>query len=1760
MVSLAGYENFIQIHDSSNSQVYRARRIEDGQLIILKFLNQDYPSSEQIRRYKQEYYLTCQLEAPGIIKAYRLEEWQRSYAIALEDFGGISLKQWLQERKKLSLEEFLEIAIAITESLGQIHAHNIIHKDINPANIVFNPETKELKIIDFGISTQLSRESPTLKNPHVLEGTLAYISPEQTGRMNRELDYRSDFYSLGVTFYELLVNRLPFVTREPMELVHSHIAKQPESPHEKKIEIPRVISNIVMKLMAKTAEERYQSAWGLKADLETCFQELQRGDRISEFILGSRDLSDRFQIPQKLYGRQEQVEQLLASFERVSEGAAEMMLVAGYSGIGKSVVVNEIYKPITRQKGYFISGKFDQFKRDIPYTALIQAFQELLRQLLTESERQLQCWQQKLLEALGKNARVIIDVIPEVELIIGEQPSVPQLTPTQSQNRFNFVLQNFIGVFARKEHPLAIFIDDLQWADLASLKLLELLMSDRDRQYLFLIGAYRDNEVSTTHPLIQTLERIREQEANVEAIALKPLEINWVNQLIADTLKCSIEESHPLAELAFDKTHGNPFFLTQLLQSLYKERLLSFTSNSGRWQWDIEQIQTVGITDNVVELMVGKIEKLAEETQNPLKIAACIGNQFDLEILSFVNGTSMSDTAIALQPALEQGLILPLNDAYKLLILPNDEIPRASETSPVSIPYKFSHDRVQQAAYALIPDAQKQQVHLQIGQLLLQNTAPDEWEENIFDLVNQLNIGADLIAAVSQRNQLARLNLIAGKKAKESTAYQAAARYLNTGLQLLASDSWQREYELTLALHVEAIGAEYLNAEFARAEQLAAVVLERSRTTLDRVEVYEIQSQSYRSQGQFQRAIDITLEILAQLGIVLPPQPDREDIEAEEKAVELLLQDKRIDDLANLPEMKDPRQLAVVRMLLSIIVVSLLINYSLHLMIVFSLVKLFIQYGNSSLSAGGYIFYGQYLSGRKGDTNAGYEFGKLSLSLLDKFESWQLKVMCRHIFDGFIKHWKDDARETIDSVREDINQGIENGDLEYSGYSIARYNMHMLLTGENLKKIGIESEKFIKTIRKIKQTSAFIHTGITRQVVLNLSKISDYQLKLIGDNFNEEKNLPILIQAKNMIGLFWFYTAKTMLMYLFKNYEGAIENANSAAQYLSPSAGMIVTVVYNFYDSLASLAIADRQQLTERRQILKKVSSNQKRLKKWADGAPINYRHKYDLVAAEQARVLGRNALARDYYDRAIEGAKKHGFIHEEAIAYERGAEFYFAIGREEIGWLYIKNAHYAYQRWGAVAKVQDLEVEYPELLRPTTSPTGKVTITSSSDSSDGEELDLATVIKSTNALSSEIVLEKLLATLMNILVENAGAERGILILPRSENLLVEATKETDSENVSILQSLPIEEFARLSTKIVRYVARTRETVVLNHAINKGNFTDDAYIQQYQCQSIACTPLINQSKLQGIIYLENNLTTGAFSEGRMELLRTLATQAAISLENARLYDACVRFVPGQFLSLLEKESIVDVKLGDRVEREMTVLFSDIRDFTTISEQMTPEENFAFINGYLGRMEPLIQQYGGFIDKYIGDAIMALFGNSPDDALQAAIAMLEALKTYNDDRQANNRPPIRIGIGLHTGRLMLGTVGGADRMDGTAIGDSVNLSSRVEGLTKTYGIPLLITHQTFLSLKNPFEYDFRFIERVMAKGKAKAVSLFEIFSADSPDLRERKNATKGTFEAGVMLFHQQAFREAARCFAECLEYCQGDRAARSYWERCQQYIS
>ncbi|GAB1543319.1 AAA family ATPase [Scytonema sp. NUACC21] len=1521
-ISLPGYLLNECLHEGIDTAIYRGRRESDLSTVIIKTINAEYPTLEEITRLRHEYkILQTLVDIKGIAKVYSLEHYGNNSAIILEDFWGISFQKLLT-LGKLPVLPFLSIAIQLADILYGIHKNHIIHKDINPQNILLDSDSLTVKLIDFSIASRLAKENSCITNPERLEGTLAYISPEQTARMNRSVDYRTDFYSLGVTFYEMLTGQLPFKTTDALELVHCHIAKNPTPPHEVDPEIPKPVSEIVLKLMAKAAEDRYQNALGLKADLETCLYQLQSQGRIAEFTLGELDRSGQFLIPQKLYGRIQEVRSLLEAFGRVSTGSTEMMLVSGYSGIGKTSVVNEIHKPIVRQRGYFISGKFDQFKKNIPYAALIQAFQTLIHQILTQSPEKIANWKQNLLAALSPNAQIIIDVIPELEHIVGSQLPVPELGATEFHNRLHRVFQQFFDVFAKLEHPLVLFLDDLQWADAASLKLIENVICNTDSKYLLLIGAYRDNEVSPTHPTIITIEKIRSRKALVKNIVLQPLTFDNICELLSDTLNktltlqsSSLYESDrnrikDLAELIYNKTQGNPFFLTQMLQTLYTEGLLHFNFALRQWEWDILQIQAVGITDyNVVELVVRNLQKLPNSTQEVLKLAACMGHQFTLENLAAVNKISLQDTANALWEALQSGLILPLSQAYKIPMVLKKLEQEHWQVDDFKISYKFLHDRVQQAAYSLIPDDQKQKTHLSIGCLLLQKNPDSALEENIFDIVNQLNIGLELMTQASEKEHLASLNLIAGSKAKQATAYEAAVKYLNIGLRLISETTWSTNYDLALHLYTATAEAEYLNTNYERAKQLSDIVLAKARQPLEKIKVYETQIQFYIAQNQMLEAVNTALEALKLLRISLPKAPSKCNIIGNSLITKMIVAAKGIDNLAQLPEMTDPYKIAAMRVLITVLVPAYLTTPNLFPLVTFKMVNLSVRYGNSPQAAYGYALYGWLLCGALGDIKSGYEFGQLAMKLLERFDNTELKCKVVNIFNAFVRHWKEHGREIIPAFVDSLKMSLEAGDIEYAGYSSINYCHYTFLLGEDLDSVISSHKPYINLMRKLKQEYVIHSISTVGQTIANLLSESANSCRLIGAIFNEEEMVPVFQEANIMTSLFMTYFYKAMLLYLFKQYDQSVENAELAERYTASILGFMTLATHNFYYSLALLASYQNQQNPKaQKRILQKVETNQKKMINWAEHAPDNYRHKYELIEAEKARVLGNHAKAISHYKEAIQGAAQSGYLQEEALANELVAEFYFARSQEAIAEVYLIKSYYGYIRWGANAKVKDLESRYPDffsriLQRENIKLDISQTIVTAKSTIHSEALDVAAVAKALQAIASESDFDKLLAKLMLVTVESAGASKGVLLLSKAGQLKPVAaiahpvlSVNNELELITTKPSAPVEYEVRLLSSptkteslpelpvsVINYVERTQKTLVLNHARDEGIFINDPYILKTQPKSIYCCPLIHQEQFIGLLYLENDLSVGVFTNTRLEVLQLLASQAGISL-------------------------------------------------------------------------------------------------------------------------------------------------------------------------------------------------------------------------------------------------------------------------------------
>jgi predicted ATPase/signal transduction histidine kinase len=1484
---IAGYQVQEKIYESRNSLVYRAHQKTENRPVVLKVLKQDYPPPKKIAAFKREFELTCSLQGEGIIRAYNLTADQNRLVMVLEDCGGVSLAQALQT-KRLPLAELLPLAVQVADIVKQVHDQHVIHKDVNPSNIVWNPATGQLKLIDFCVATRLTRENPVLLYPTLVEGTLAYMSPEQTGRMNRAVDYRTDLYSLGVTLYELLTGQLPFSAADALAFVHAHIAQQPTPPHEIIPAIPRSLSDIVMKLLAKNTDDRYQSAYGLKADLEECLRQWQAARRVEFFPLGQHDVVDSFRLPQKLYGREQDVNILLTAFARVSQGASEMLLVSGQAGVGKTTLVHEVCRPITQEGGYFISGKFDQFQKDMPHAPLVQAFRSLLRQILTEREEQIVVWRNALIAALGSTLPVVIDIVPEVELIVGPQPVSPPLPPAEAQKRFYLALQNFVRVFAGSGHPLVIFLDDLQWADVASLDLLRLLLTAPENRYLLVICAYRDSEVTGAHPVQLTLDDIHKEGGSVSHIGLGPLSLRDTQQLIGDMFACTPGQAKPLAELMLAKTAGNPFFLNELLKSLYTAGLITFDVQHRGWRWDIARIRAQNITNNVIELMARKMQGLGGEAQGALKLAACLGNQFDLRILAAVCGQPLTKTAANLWPTLVEGLIVPLSDAYRLADL---EVQGLADEAAIEC--KFAHDRIQYAAYALIPEADRPFVHRQIGQCLLRGMGPDERERKVFDLLNHLNMGRGLIQLHAELGELAALNLMAGRKAKAAAAYKAAHTYLQTGLELLGEEGWTRWYELTLALHEEAAEAAYLGGDYVQMDELTKVVLQHAKTLLDKVKVYECSIEaSYAEQSRIKEGIRIGLEVLELLGIQLPEKPTPADIWCGLEETRLTLAGKDIEDLINLPPMTDPYKLATIRILMRLFSPAFVGSPELFALINCSAVNLSVKYGNTPLSARAYAAYGLIVCGGVGDIDTGYRFGKLALHMLERFNAKDIEASAILMVNVFVRHWKEHIKETLRPLLEAYKSGLETGAVEWAALAAFSYTFQAYWIGRELTELEGEMRKYGTAIDELKQDTILHLNSLFRQAVLNLMGRADNPRQLNGESYDEEMRLPLLLEANNVNALCMVYLHKLVLCYLLQDYPQAAVHALITEKYLPGTQGTPAVPIFHYYDSLVRLALFPDTSESGRRDLLGKVAANQEKMQNWAQHAPMNYLHKFYLVEAERARVLGNDHDAREYYDQAIDLAREHGYVNEEAVANELAAKFYLARGQERIAQHYLHDAHYAYTRWGALAKVKDLEACYPQFLTPIASnalPVTRGTFASGTGQRLSHAFDLTSVLKASQAISGEIHREKLLSTLMGIVLENAGAQRGLLLLEKEGHLRVVAEQTIGQIETAKLLSLPVETYEELPLAIIHYVARTKEPLTLNDATQEDLFRTDPYITTKTPKSILCIPLLSQNRLLGLIYLENNLATGAFTPDRLEIVNLLSAQAAISIENADLY-------------------------------------------------------------------------------------------------------------------------------------------------------------------------------------------------------------------------------------------------------------------------------
>lgn len=1456
MRKIPGYTIKETLENSRSGFVYRATTEHGNTTVIIKVLKTAYLSASEIARFKREYELIRKSEAPGIIKTLDLKDHNGTFALVLEDCSGVPLGSFMQARK-IELKTFLDIAIQLAETLGHLHKSGVIHRNITSYSILFDVKKGKVKMTDFGAVAELTRENDDIYDPGVIREFLAYMSPEQTGRMNRTIDYRTDLYSLGIVFYEMLTGRIPFESSDPLGMIYSHIARRPLRPSGLVNDLPRPISDMVMKLLCKSAEDRYQNAFGLMTDLRECLERLEKTGRINPFKIARRDISMKFKLPETIVGRKREAELLLSAFDRVSRGEKEMALVSGEPGIGKSALINEMLRPTAARKGYFISGKCEPLRRDVPYSSVIQAFQGLIRQILTESRQRLDVWRRELQEVLGSNGKVIADVIPEIELIIGKQRAVLELGPDESINRFNRIFKGFTRVFAQREHPLVLFLDDVQWADSAGLHLIENLINAPDIRFLFLICAYRDGEVTDTHPVRRMLTRIEQQDIHIDNVCLSVLSVSDTDEMMADFLrnKRSIEFS----EVVQKKTGGNPFFVKQFLEMLYRESLLKLDPAEG-WRWDLDKIEQAQVTDNVVDLMVAKIVGLPPGSRKMLEICACIGNRFEPETISRLLDESVESTMVHLNEAISLGLINRSDGVYM-----------------------FHHDRIHEAAYLLIPEERRIRLHHHIGKIFLEQKDEAELGDKIYYIVNQLNIGRKLLRA-RERVQLARLNLKAGLKAKKSAAYDAADGFLRRGMELLPPDRWDREYDLSLSLYLERGETAYLTNKPEEAELIFKTVLGEAKTPLDKTRVYEVKISTYTALHQYRDALELGKIALKKLGVGIPEKITRLHVAREFLRARVAMKHQAVEDLIRLPKLSDPRKLATARILMACVQPSYIRSPECLIIVILKLLNLTLKHGNSSYAAYAYAAYAAALCGIFGKIDQGYRFGRLALRLLDQYKAVELRCSVYFILGNYVTHWKEPAAESLKYFIEAYRTGYETGgDLTYTSMSLLHRNLVPFWSGNTIAHIISKLEKdypYIKQLQHVRSIQAY---ELWYHLMLNFSTPPKDVRSLSARICDDRQIWSEWVRVNNRTALGYFTVVKQAMSYICGDFKEAVNLAREAKGYLESIYSTIFVVEHFFYQSLALLAGYPDAEKTEQKAYLKQVGKNQKKMRKWAAHAPCNFADKYFLVEAELSRINGRAGKALRFYKKAMSLAGQNGFIMEEAMAKELTAVFCLSMGMREDAGRYVREARYGFERWGARVKVEQLDEKYRDLLKL---PREEKAVTFF------PKLDHAAVVSSLQAISTEIIPDALLRTLMSIVVEDAGAEKGFFISVRRENLFLEAKASIGQEEVALFRSVPVEASC-LALSVANYVRQTRQVVVLDDATTSAEFGRDEYILRNHPKSVLCLPVVRQSELVGLLYLENNVATRAFTPDRIEVLKLLSAQAAISFENARLYESVV---------------------------------------------------------------------------------------------------------------------------------------------------------------------------------------------------------------------------------------------------------------------------
>ncbi len=1464
ILEVPGYKIKEQIYKSESTLVLKAERISDTYPVILKVKEQPVNEIEYEAKILHLFNSEC------IIRIIDTVKIENKNILIFKDYNAISLKTWLKG-KDLSVNNFMDIALNIVEAINVVHLQGVIHNDINPSNIIINPETGQIKLIDFCIAEKFLSANAIPKKKQAFLGTVEYMAPERTGRMNKSIDYCSDLYSIGIVLYELLTGKLPFTSDDLLELTHAHFVQKPEPPHKINPELPEIVSQIILKLLEKNPADRYQSAYGLLADLK----KFRNG--LKEFLLGEQDYSAVLKMTQKLYGREKEIEQLKSAYENVVQGSSELMMVTGYSGVGKSSLVNEIQKTVIEQNGWFISGKYDQYERITPYTAIRQAFSGLIRQLLSEPEEVLNTWKSNLLDVLNINGQIILDVIPELELVIGKQKPVQELGPVESKERFMRVFLDFVKVFAKPDHSFVLFLDDLQWVDFSSLDLIKLLITKKTPN-LFIIGAYRDNEVPIGHSLISAIDELR-QSKEIHQLHLEPLENDTLNLFIADSFQKNSEDTGDISDFIFQKTNGNPFFTKELISNFYKEGLIRFNHTKAAWHWELEKVKMISIEGNVVSFMIERLKKLAKPNQEVLQLASCIGNQFDSSTLALVLKKDIERVISLLSEAINEGLITSLGDSKKGLT--NTKIEEGENLE--NIIYKFSHDRVQQAAYSLIKEDNIAETHLKIGNLLLQNIGKDNMQEHIVEIVRHLNKGIIHLTKTEERVQLADLNLQVGIKAQNASAFHSALQYFRTGLDLLPENKWEKLYELTFSLHREFAQSSYFADNFEEADAYCKLLLDNVKTNIEKANVYSLQAAYYVATGNYGQSIKSGIKGLSILGYSLPEKPGKQHILMEVLRIKWKLRGKKDSDLYNGPVLTDPRLKLIMSILTEVSYAGSLSDRNMQILVSFKMVNLSLRFGYSAESALAFSNYAIALLAAFGDFNNAAKYNEFSRFLNDRFPDIRVKTIVTSM-TSMVKTWYDHWSLLTERFQKAIEYGYQSGD-KFMFSRIAQMKV-MFNPSMNLRDISEEQYKNTQIIKEAAFVEdAYNSSQLFYHMILNFRGLTKDRSSFNYENFNEHEVIESIKNRKYYPGIVVYNLFKAEACLLYSEfYEGLIyiQEASKFLKYMPPICYIVRHSLLVFV--LNSKTYSEKGK-KEKKQAMSQMNKQHKKMKKWAKHCPVNFLHLQLIMDAEKERLSGHFDKAAKLFGEAIEKAGKGQWRRDEAMACELLADIYMLNGHTVAANAYLKEAYNKYGAWGAHGKTAQLKEKWPDIFTPDESKGFSENHTRTSTSS--LTLDLAAIIKASQTISGEIATEMLFTKMMQVLVENAGAQKGYLILNTDNELFVEASF-SDNE-IQVLQHLPIEQCNDLAQSIINYVSRSKKAVVLDNAKDKGQYTKDAYIETHNIKSLIAVPVLRQNKLYGLLYLENNLITSAFTIEQQKVLNILTSQIAISIENAFLY-------------------------------------------------------------------------------------------------------------------------------------------------------------------------------------------------------------------------------------------------------------------------------